>query len=76
MLLRSPINGGTIDASDAHAPLLLASGWAPVRAVAHGGPATDLTGMTVAQLRALCAERGIAAPRRATRAQLMLLIEG
>lgn len=35
----------------------------------------DLTSYTVAQLRELCAERGIETPKRATKAQLIGLLE-
>lgn len=34
----------------------------------------DLSGLAVAQLRSMCDERGIAAPRRATKAQLVALL--
>ena len=73
MLLRSP-NGGLIDASDTHAPLLLANGWTYEAKEEPTRDAPDLTGKTVAELRALCAERGVAAPKRATKAQLVGLL--
>ena len=37
---------------------------------------TDLAALTVAQLRALCADRGVDAPKRATKAQLIALLDG
>lgn len=66
-------NGAVIDASDGLAPKLLAAGW---RRVEPEPPTADLAAMTVAQLRAMCAERGVDAPKRATKAQLIRLIEG
>ena len=36
----------------------------------------DLTTLTNARLAEMCAERGIEAPRRATKAQLVALLEG
>lgn len=39
-------------------------------------PTQDLSALTVAQLRELCGERGIEAPKRATKAQLLELLEG
>ena len=44
---------------------------------AHPSPeatAVDFGAMTVAQLRELCAERGIDAPKRATKGQLIELL--
>ena len=38
--------------------------------------APDLTSLTNAQLAAMCEERGIEVPRRATKAQLLALLEG
>ena len=38
-------------------------------------PAPDLSAMTCAELRALCAERGVTAPKRATKAQLVALLD-
>ena len=73
MLLRSP-NGGLIDASDTHAPLLLANGWTYEAKEEPTRDAPDLTGMTVAELLALCAERGVAVPRRATKARRVRLL--
>ena len=37
--------------------------------------APDLSVMTCAELRALCAERGVTAPKRATKAQLVALLD-
>ena len=73
MLLRAT-NGVTIDATDVHARLLKAAGWTPV---AEETPETvDFSALTVATLRALCEERGIEAPKRATKAQLIELLGG
>ena len=46
---------------------------------AGGGPerrAEDLSTLTTAQLRALCAERGIQAPAKATKTRLLRLLQG
>ena len=41
------------------------------RPEAGAGEAGDYRDMTVSQLRALCAERGVEVPRKATKAQLV-----
>jgi len=64
---------GVVDASPEHAVLLLAAGWARVTP-AQPNEQTDLTALTVARLRELCAERGVDAPKRATKAQLVQLL--
>lgn len=67
-------NGTPVQASDEAAPVLLANGW--TRAEAQQDPEPiDLTALTVAQLRELCEERGIDAPKKATKAQLVALLE-
>ena len=66
-------NGVTLSASDEAAPRLLACGWTRV-AVTKPRP-VDLTALTVAQLRELCDECGIDAPKRATKAQLVSLLK-
>ena len=76
MLLTAP-NGVVVDASESAARRLLAAGWTPAapdgdRPVAKRP--VDLAALTVAQLRELCAERGIEAPRRATKAKLIELL--
>ena len=71
MLLESP-NGVTIDANEPHAAILLRAGW--TRAEAPEPEPVDLTVLTVSTLRALCDERGIDAPRRATKTQLVELL--
>ncbi len=43
---------------------------------AHKAQQPDYTGMTVAQLRAECAERGVKVPAKATKARLVELLEG
>lgn len=73
MLLRAT-NGAVIDATDDHAHLLKAAGWTPVDD-AEPEP-VDLSALTVATLRALCEERGIEAPKRATKAALVELLGG
>ena len=67
---------GTVDASPEHAALLLAAGWVRVTPAQPNEPnePTDLTALTVAQLRELCGERGIDAPKRTTKAQLVKLL--
>ena len=74
-------SGGAFQASDEAAPTLLANGWTRRPACAPDVPeegereqGADLSALTAAQLRALCAERGIEAPRRATKAQLAELL--
>lgn len=69
-------NGGTIDAADEVSARLLANGWQRVESKDDPEPTQDLTALTVAQLRELCDERGIEAPKRATKAQLLELLEG
>ena len=71
MLLTSP-NGVLVDASESAAPALLADGWRP--APKPMDEAVDLSSLTVAALRALCEERGIDAPKCATKAQLIALL--
>lgn len=61
-------NGISILAMDEAVDALLNAGFT----IADRG--TDLSEMTVAQLKALCAERGIAVPGRATKAQLIALL--
>ncbi len=65
---------GTVDASPEHAALLLAAGWVRVTAGHQTEQDADLTALTVAQLRELCGERGVDAPKRATKAQLVKLL--
>lgn len=43
--------------------------------VAEPEPTQDLSALTVARLRELCGERGIETPKRATKAQLIGLLE-
>ena len=64
---------GVVDASPEHAALLLAAGWVRVTPAQPNEP-TDLTALTVAQLRELCVERGVDAPKRVTKAQLVQLL--
>jgi hypothetical protein len=70
VLLVAP-NGVPVHASDEAAPRLLADGWtrraAPIE--------KDYSTLTVAQLKELCAERGIDVPKRATKAQVIALLE-
>lgn len=65
-------NGVAIHASDEAAPALLANGWA--RVTEHDPEPVDLSALTVATLRALCEDRGISAPKKATKAQLVALL--
>ena len=46
----------------------------PAQAARPAAAAPDLASLTVPQLRELCAERGVEAPKRATKAQLVLLL--
>lgn len=64
-------NGTPIQASDEAAPALLASGWTYAEVEPDEA---DLTALTVAQLRELCAARGVEAPKKATKAQLIALL--
>lgn len=68
--------GETYDATDAEAERLVRRGLAEPVGAQPAGDAPSLGGMTAAQLRALCAKRGVEAPRKATKAQLMELLEG
>lgn len=67
-------NGGIIDAADEVSARLLANGWQRVEPKADTEPTQDLSVLTAARLRELCAERGIDAPSRATKAQLIALL--
>lgn len=73
MLLRTH-NGATVDATDEHAALLLDAGWHRVEPTTQELHETDLSALTVAQLKSLCADRGIDVPRRATKAQIIALL--
>lgn len=66
-------NGGIIDAADEFSARLLANGWQRVDSTDEQ-PDVDLASLTVAQLKALCSERGIDVPSRATKAQLIALL--
>ena len=72
MLLTAP-NGCAVDACEGAVPLLMAAGWR-IAAPDEARPLPDLSALTVAQLRVLCDERGIDAPKRATKAQLAALL--
>lgn len=67
-------NGGIIDAADEFSARLLANGWQRVEHEQSSDDAQDLFALTVARLRELCDERGIDAPKRATKAQLIALL--
>lgn len=67
-------NGGIIDAADEFSARLLANGWQRVEFKRTADDAQDLSALTVAQLRELCEGRGIEAPKRATKAQLIALL--
>jgi len=69
-------NGGIIDAADEFSARLLANGWQRVTSERTVEDSQDLSALTAAQLRELCGERGIEAPKRATKAQLIALLEG
>lgn len=69
-------NGGIIDAADEFSARLLANGWRRVTPEPPAEDSQDLSALTVAQLRELCDERGIDAPKRATKAHLIALLEG
>ena len=73
MLLRTH-NGATVDATDEHAAMLLDAGWQRVDSEVSESQKTDFSALTVAQLKSLCADRGIDAPKRATKAQLIALL--
>ena len=64
-------NGVTVHASDEAAPRLLMDGWARAETP---GRVVDPTKLTNAELRAMCEGRGIDAPKRATKAQLLALL--
>lgn len=69
-------NGGIIDAADEFSAHLLANGWQRVTSERTAEDSQDLFVLTVAQLSELCDERGIEAPKRATKAQLIAPLEG
>lgn len=73
MLLRTSY-GAIIDATEEHAAKLLEAGWQRVATEEPEPQEVDLTALTVATLRNLCDERGIEAPKRATKAQLIALL--
>ena len=53
----------------------LTSAPVPVRETAPEAETPDLTSLTNAQLAAMCADRGIEVPKRATKAQLIALLD-
>lgn len=77
MRFRDTRTGATYEPSSAFVAEMMAKNPALVPLdAAETEPAQDLSALTVARLRELCGERGIEAPRRATKAQLVTLLEG
>jgi len=77
MRFRDTRTGATYEPSSAFVAEMMAKNPALVPLdAAETEPTQDLSALTAAQLRELCGERGIEAPKRATKAQLIALLEG
>ena len=77
MRYRDTRTGATYEPSSAFVAEMMAKNPALVPLdAAEPEPTQDLSALTVAALRVLCDERGIEAPKRATKAQLIALLEG
>ena len=77
MRYRDTRTGATYEPSSAFVAEMMAKNPALVPLDAAEPEQTqDLSALTVATLRGLCGERGINAPKRATKAQLVELLEG
>ncbi len=63
--------GDEYEGDEARVSELEAMGYVAVGSVADGD---DLTVLTVARLKALCDERGVTYPKKATKAQLLALL--
>jgi len=76
MRYRDTRTGATYEPSSAFVAAQMAANPALVTLDApESEQARDLAALTVAQLRSLCEERGIEAPKRATKTQLVGLLE-
>lgn len=76
MRYRDTRTGATYEPSSAFVAEMMAKNPALVPLdAAEPEPTKDLSVFTVAQLREMCAERGIETPKRATKAQLIGLLE-
>ena len=76
MRYRDTRTGATYEPSSAFVAEMMAKNPALVPLdAAEPEPTQDLSTLTVARLRELCDERGIEAPKRATKAQLIGLLE-
>ena len=69
--LRELCEGGYVDSG-----LIAHSGEENVSESPSAPQTANLEGLTVAQLRDMCAERGIEVPKRVTKAKLQSLLEG
>jgi hypothetical protein len=76
MRYRDTRTGATYEPSSAFVAEMMAKNPALVPLDAAEPEPVNLSALTVATLRALCGERGIEAPKRATKAQLLELLEG
>lgn len=76
MRYRDTRTGATYEPSSAFVAEMMAKNPALVPLDAAEPEPVNLSALTVAALRALCGERGIEAPKRATKAQLIALLEG
>ena len=76
MRYRDTRTGATYEPSSAFVAEMMAKNPALVPLDAADQEPVNLSALTVAQLRELCDERGIEAPKRATKAQLLELLEG
>lgn len=78
MRYRDTRTGATYEPSSAFVAEMMAKNPAlvPLDAAEPEPEPVDLSALTVATLRGVCGERGIEAPKRATKAQLIALLEG
>jgi hypothetical protein len=76
MRYRDTRTGATYEPSSAFVAEMMAKNPALVPLDAAEPEPVNLSALTVATLQGLCGERGIDAPKRATKAQLIALLEG
>lgn len=76
MRYRDTRTGATYEPSSAFVAEMMTKNPALVPLDAAEPEPVNLSALTVATLKGLCGERGIDAPKRATKAQLIALLEG